>query len=129
MRIARWAVVTTTLAASAALLLVGCSKKSPYVGKWSGRPTASGPMAALVGSMGESTLDLKEDGTGFAKVGPLPEQQITWEEKDGKLILHASNNGQKKEGDNGLVATPSEDKTTLSVDVGPAKIELKKQAE
>ena len=125
MRISRMAL---TAAASAALLLIAGCGKSPYVGRWSGRPTASGPMAALAGQLGESTLNLNEDGTGFAKVGPLPETQITWEEKGGKLILNAPSGNSPNAQGSEIIATPSDDKQTLSLDVGPVKVELKKQA-
>lgn len=112
--------------AAVALLIAGCGK-SPYVGKWTGRPSASGPMAAMAAQLGESTIDLKEDGTGFAKVGPLPEQQITWEEKDGKLVLKSGQQGANGQGGNELIGTLSENKETLSLDAGPVKVELKKQ--
>jgi hypothetical protein len=127
MRISRIAV---TAAASAALLLIAGCGKSPYVGKWSGRPTVSGPMAAVVAQFGESTLNLNEDGTGFAKLAPLPETPITWEVKEDKITLTLPKDSQTAKGlGEFFVATPSEDKQTLSVDFGPAKIEMKKQAE
>lgn len=126
MRISRMAL---TAAASAALLLIAGCGKSPYVGKWSGRPTASGPMAAVVAQFGESTLNLNEDGTGFAKLAPLPETPITWEVKDDKITLTLPQDSPTAKGlGNSFVATPSDDKQTLSIDVGPAKIEMKKQA-
>lgn len=107
------------------VLLGGCARMSPAVGTWTG--------ADLPG-VGASVVTLNPDGKGFAKIGPLPEQPVTWTEENGKVTLSV-NSAQAQAPETqptsaragNLVGTLSEDQATLSVDLGVMKATLRKQ--
>ncbi len=128
---------------SCALLLTGCSlMQSPAVGEWSGKMTAapqSGVMGALatgmtsaMGGDPSATLTLKSDGTGYLKVMTAPERPITWK-ADGERILLTGMSQDKNQSASSSSSEPivgklSEDKKTMTFDLGPVQFSLNKTA-
>ncbi len=125
-----------------AVALSGCASNR-YVGTWSGTVQASqksgggilGDLAAALGQAalgGQATLTLKLGGTGYLKIGSMPERAITWKADGDKVILSgASASGTETDKSTGvsgeLVGTLSSDGQTLTLDLGPVSVALAKK--
>ena len=139
------------LCAAAAIILgvtTGCSNSSiqagnqkiplpsPVAGSWTGEAKLNtGNDLVKIGNKlsgdkmtGASSLKLNADGTGFMKVAKGAEKPITWKAEDRKVIIDSRSidNSKPAEGskDGPYVGTLSEDKKTLSIDMGDVKVIL-----
>lgn len=111
------------------LFLAGCARVSPAVGTWTGTADA-GPLPVNQ----TATVTLSPDGRGFVKLAIIPEQPVNWTEENNKVILTIGGAaaGTTQGGRSGsgaasaLVGTLSDDKKTMNIDLGMAKLTLKK---
>ena len=124
-------IVVTALALSVLFAigtLIGCARTSAAVGVWNG--------IDLPPMVGRVTLTLNEDGKGFAKIGPLPEQPVVWVEENHKVTLTLSSARPEttdpqpaSTGGASFVGTLAEGGDTMTMDLGLATITLQKQAQ
>ena len=128
--------------ASCAFLLVGCSlMQSPAVGEWSGKMSAS-PQSGMIGAFatgmttmmaGEpsASLTLKSDGTGYMKVITAPEQAISWKTDGDRILLYGMGETSKGNAspapEEPIIGKLSEDKKSLTFDLGPVQFDLTKK--
>jgi hypothetical protein len=82
--------------------------------------------AAMAMGNSPATLTLKNDGTGYLKIPNAPERAITWK-MDGERIVLSGMQDNKTGSDSSIVGRLSEDKKTLTFDLGPVKFDMKKQ--
>lgn len=109
----------------------GCSGPSPVVGTWIGKieidnEEKSGGLLGimvkeLVGEIDQSgpcTLNMRNDGTGFLKLGKNPERPITWTLNEDKVTIRRDSSGkdQSKSGDVLVVATIAADKQSITLE-------------
>lgn len=116
---------------------------SPLVGEWSGKSDMKDKgVGTFVNSIeggpltGPSSLTLNADGTGFLKVADQAEKPITWKQEGDKVTLQAAtqsegqNSGKAQKpsqtagGVGPWVATLSNDKKTLTIDMEKVKVTL-----
>lgn len=116
------------IAALLCLLAGGCSRVSPAVGTWS--------LAGRGGS--PATLALREDGTGTFTMAPLPQQPVSWTEKEGTVTLQIGGGTQGSAGaapqtrrgaGASLTGTLAEDKKSMTLTFGPTTLTLQKQGD
>lgn len=117
------------MAALLCVLAAGCSRVSPAVGNWS------------LSARGRTiTLALREDGTGTFTMAPLPQQPVSWTEKEGTVTLQIGGGAQASGGAGAarqaqpgagaaLTGTLSEDKKSMTVSLGPTTLTLQKQGD
>jgi hypothetical protein len=112
--------VSAALGTFLVLMTMGCSQ-SPVVGTWKG--TATGAAANIAANRGgqrtiNSTLTLNADGTGRAKLAIIPEQPITWTQKDGTVTVTLSDKRTSVRGSRNVIGTLSENKRSMGVYIG-----------
>jgi len=123
------------------VLLAGCALvPSPAVGDWSGKMTAS-PQGGMVGALAtgmtammggdpSAKLTLKSDGTGYLKVMAAPESTITWKADGDRILLSGMSDPATKTAspapDEPIIGRLSDDKKTLTFDLGPVQFSLAK---
>ena len=141
-------IMRTVTALSAAFGVVFCAAgctafQSPAVGDWQGTmsasPGAGGLGALAIGFAAAATgntpanLTLKNDGTGYLKLPTAPERPMTWKMDGDRVLLFvrrdaastpASGNNAS---DTALVGKLSEEKKTLTFDLGPVQFAMTKQ--
>lgn len=93
----------------------------------------SGIATATIGDA-PATLDLKSNGTGYLKIPSGPEQQITWKTDGDKVLLYGmsskeqnNNASPSSSSDDPIIGNLSEDKKTLTFDLGPVQFALTKK--
>jgi hypothetical protein len=144
----RLVLVCVILAALTGLFVITRARPSPLAGTWTGevqfpnsQSPAFFPLSMLMGQDKTGSLILRTDGTAFLKVPVMPEQPVTWSEKDGKVILQLPGNSSgtdgssqvtssikmKMEPGSALVGTVSQDQKAMVVDFGIMKAMLRKQ--
>lgn len=102
----------------------GCARNRDLIGTWRGN---AGGFNVV--------LDLKDGGKGFGKLGPIPEQPLTWRVEENKVILRLGDapEGQRNSPGNAnwhnLVGTLGQDRRGLTVDIGIAQPTLYKSAQ
>jgi hypothetical protein len=80
---------------------------------------------------GDSKLTLNGDGTGFMKVAKGAEQPVTWKQEGPKVIVEKRSIEEKTkspDSEGPYVATLSEDKKTMTFDMGNVKVVLSKSS-
>ena len=133
----------------AVVCLAGCAVfQGPAVGDWSG-PVSASPSAGGLGALAAgfataaigntpATLTLKSDGTGYLKLPTAPERPVTWKADGDRVLLFVRKEGDADKGgailtsgrspspEDALIGRLSEDKKTLTFDLGPVQVAMTK---
>lgn len=121
------AVIAFTGIALVLLYLLMEQRNADLIGAWRGN----------AGGLNVS-LELKENGKGFGKLGPVPEQPLTWTAEDNKVILRLGDTPENdSKGGSGnaagpganLVGTLAQDRQSMTVDIGVVHPTLYKAAQ
>lgn len=147
--------VPVIITALSLAMLTGCGHAtSPAVGTWEGNaafkqvntPVQMADELAGNPLSGAAALTVNPDGTGFIKVGSLPEMPIEWKLEGHKAIMsqrtnlasagsksgaqpaHPSLGGIDTLQQGTFVGTMAPDFKSMTVDLGPATIRLTKQS-
>jgi hypothetical protein len=117
---------------------------SPLVGNWTGEAklTTGSDLTKLANALtgdqmtGASKLTLQANGTGYLKVAKSPERPITWRQDGKRVVLEGAvgktdasgNKSSSDKSDNTFVGTLTESGTSMTIDLGQAKVSLTKEA-
>lgn len=102
------------------LYLRAANPNADLMGTWRGN--AGGGFAGTFNVV----LDLKKSGKGFGKLGPIPEQPLTWAVEENKVILRLGDSPERNGGataanmgmGQNFVGTLAHDRRSMTIDLG-----------